>query len=266
MIDLHCHILHGLDDGARSLDEAAEMAKAASKGGIQTIVATPHLYRGDEVPKNLNIIRKKCDELRYVLSKNHVDVEIVQGAEVHVSHNLVDEIRKNKKKLFLNSSSYMFLEFPSGHVFSGVKDLLFDLMSDGIRPIIAHPERNAVFVRHPSLLYELVQMGVLAQANSGSFIGLYGSRVEEAAFRFLELNLLHFMASDAHNPRPPSLWLQEAADAVEERFGKDVVSALVNDNPHAVLEDEELPYLPRPLDPSQQKRSIRIKLPRFFKK
>ncbi|MBA7694408.1 Tyrosine-protein phosphatase YwqE [subsurface metagenome] len=155
MIDLHCHILPGLDDGAQSLDEAIEMARIAEKDGIEKIVATPHLFRDNYVHEDLSIIEKKCKELNKTLKVNNIHMEILSGAEVHVSHNLIDEIRKNRDYLVLNKSRYMFVEFPSEHVFSGVQKLFFELMQEDIIPIIAHPERNSVFVRHPSLLYEL---------------------------------------------------------------------------------------------------------------
>jgi len=266
MIDLHCHILHGLDDGAKNLDEAAEMVKMAEKDGITKIVATPHLFRGDFTPDDLSIIEKKLEELRYVLKKNSIGVEIIKGAEVHISHNLIDEIRKNRDYLVLNGSTYIILELPAGHVFSGVKELLFELLSEGMRPIIAHPERNYVFMRNHGLLYELVQAGALTQANSGSFNGLYGRRVEEAACRFLELNLTHFIGSDSHNPRTSPMWLSQAAKKVEDRMGQEVASALVNDNPHAILEDEEPIYHPDPIDPQKNGKAFKIKIPKVFRR
>ncbi len=266
MIDLHCHILHGLDDGAKSLDEAAEMAKTAAMDGIKKIVATPHLFRGDFTPQNLSIIEKKLDELRNVLQKRSIPVEIIKGAEVHISHNLIDEIRKNRNYLVLNSGSYMILEFPAGHVFSGVKELLFEMQSEGIRPIIAHPERNYVFMRSPDLLYGLVGAGALAQANSGSFTGLYGKRVEETAFCFLELNLTHFIASDAHNPRSSSMWLSQAIYNVKERMGNGAAYAFVDANPNAVLENKELVHLQDPVDPRKNEKSFKIKIPRLFRR
>jgi len=265
MVDLHCHILHGLDDGAKSLDEAAEMAKMAEIDGITQIVATPHLFRGDFTPKDLGVIQRKIDELSYVLEKNRIGVEIIKGAEVHISHNLIDEIRKNRDHLVLNGSSYIILEFPAGHVFSGVKELLFDLLSEGMRPIIAHPERNYVFMRNPDLLYELVEAGALTQANSGSFTGLYGRQVEETAFRFLELNLTHLMGSDAHNPRPSSLWFSQALKNMGEKTGQEV-SYLVNDNPHAVLEGRELVHQPEAINPRKSEKACKIKIPKFFRK
>jgi protein-tyrosine phosphatase len=264
MIDLHCHILPGLDDGARSLEEAVKMARIAEQDGIEKIVATPHLFRDNLNYEDLSIIEKKKNELNLVLQKNKINVEILSGAEVHVSHGLLDEIRKNRDSLTLHESSYMFTEFPPDHVFSGVKQLFFELMNEGIIPIIAHPERNSVFTRNPVLLFELIQMGALGQANSGSFIGMYGRKVREAVFRFLELNLIHIIGSDGHNSRSQAPRLSEAARMAEELTGEKA-KALVRDNPQAVVDNQELPYTPEPVDPKEKEKKLMIKIP-FFKK
>jgi protein-tyrosine phosphatase len=266
MIDLHCHILHGVDDGSKSLDESIEMARWAAKDGIKKIVATPHLFRGDFTQQDLSVIPRKLDELRQALHNRRIDVEIVKGAEVHITHNVIDKIRENRDSLMLDGSSYLIIEFPAGHIFSGIKDLLFEMLSGGIRPIIAHPERNYVFMSNPDILYELVKAGAMTQANSGSFTGLYGKKVEEAAFRFLELNLTHVIGSDAHNARPSPLWLSQAVKNIEKSMGEGTASSMVNDNPGAVLEDKDLPYLPDPVDPRKITRSFKIKIPRLFRK
>jgi len=266
MIDLHCHILEGVDDGAKSLEEAVEMAKMAEKDGITHIVATPHLFRGDLDPDDMYVIEKKVEELRHALKANGIRVKIIKGAEVHISHNLIEVIRKNRDLLVLDGSSYMLLEFPAGHVYSGVKPLFFDLMNEGIKPIIAHPERNYIFMRNVDLLYELVGMGALTQANSGSYNGLYGNTVKQAAFRLLELNLTHLIASDAHNPRSSSMWLSQAVKNVEEKTSNGAASVLVNDNPLAILEDREILDRPPPIDPKSREKSFRIKIPRLFRK
>jgi len=265
MIDLHTHILPGLDDGARSLEESLEMAKIAERDGIEKIVATPHLFRGNFIHEDLSIIEKKRSELSQALRENNIHVEILAGAEVHISHNLIDEIRKNRENLVLNQSSYMFVEFPSSLVFSGAKNLFFELMSEGINPIIAHPERNSVFIHSPSLLYELIQMGGLSQANSGSFSGLYGRRVEEAVLHFLELNLIHFIASDCHNTHSLVSRLSEAVKRARMIVGEENARALVKDNPQAVLDDRKIPYLPEPINPKEKEKSFKIKIPNIFK-
>lgn len=266
MIDLHCHILPGLDDGADSLEEAVEMARIAEGDGIEKIVATPHLFRDNFMHKDLGIIEERRRELSKVLEAKNIQVEILCGAEVHISHNLLDEIRENRSYLVINQSSYMFVEFPSEHVFPGVKELFFELMSEGIIPIIAHPERNSVFVRNPSFLYELVQMGGLAQANSRSFSGIYGKEAEEAVFRFMALNLIHFIGSDGHNRRSLAPRLSEARKRVETIIGEEKARVLVKDNPQAVLEDKEIPYLLEAVNPDEAHKRFKIKVPRVFSK
>jgi protein-tyrosine phosphatase len=259
MIDLHCHILPGLDDGAKSLEEAVEMAQIAEDEGIERIVATPHLFRGDFMQEGLGIIEEKREELSRALKANDIQLELLSGAEVHISHNLMDEIMKNRESLVIDCSSYMFVEFPSRHVFSGAKELFFELMSEGIIPIIAHPERNAIFVRHPSFLYELIQMGSLAQANSGSLSGVYGREAEQAVLRFLEMNLIHFIGSDGHNTDAVAPRLSEARERTEEIIGQEGALALVRDNPGAVLEDKQIPYQPEAVNPSKKERRLPLK-------
>jgi protein-tyrosine phosphatase len=263
MIDLHCHILPGLDDGAKSLEEAVEMARIAQDEGIERIVVTPHLFRENILYEDLGRIEEKRKELHRALETSNIHVELLSGAEVHISHNLMEEIRKNRKHLVVNRSSYMFVEFPSRHVFSGVKELFFELMSEGIIPIIAHPERNSVFVRNPSFLYELIQMGSLAQANSGSLSGIYGRGAEQAVSRFLEMNLIHFIASDGHNTSDLAPKLSGARERAERIIGKEGAIALVEDNPAAVLEDKEIPYLPEAVNPSREERRLPLKISLF---
>ena len=264
MIDLHSHILPGLDDGARSLHESLEIARIAEKDGIKKMVATPHLFRGGYVHEDLGIIQRKRDELSQALNENEIPLEILTGAEVHISHNLIEQIKQNKQNLTLNKSSYIFVEFPSDHVFPGVKNLFFELMSEGIIPIITHPERNSVFISTPSLLYELIQMGALSQANSGSFSGLYGKTAEEAILHFLELNLIHFIASDCHNTRTIVPRLSEAVERAVTIIGEEKAQALVKDNPLAVLADEEIPNLDDPIHPKEKEKSFKIHISSIF--
>ena len=266
MIDLHCHILPGLDDGASSLDESMEMAKAALQDGITAVVATPHLFRGGFSTDDLGVIEGKRRELNDALARSNVAVEIKSGAEVHISHNLISEIRAHRQSLALNGSGYMFIEFPSGHIYSGAKNLIFDLMSEGVIPIIAHPERNAVFACDPGLLYDLVQMGALAQGNGGSLTGLYGREAGQAITHFLRWNLIHFLASDAHNSTSMAPRLAEACKSAETAVGKEGARCLVQDNPLAVLEDREIPYCPQPVDPRKAKKSLSLRIPSFLRR
>ena len=266
MIDLHCHILPGLDDGANDMDHAIEMGRFAWDDGIKKIVATPHLFRENLSQADFATIRRKREELEKAFGENRILVELLSGAEVHISHNLIDEIRQNRQELVINHSSYMFVEFPQDHVFFGVKDLFFDLMSEGIKPIIAHPERNTVFMKNPSLLYDLIRMGSLAQSNSGSFVGRYGSRAEENAFRLLKYGLIHFIASDGHGVRSIPPQLSDAVRIIGSIIGEKNALMMVQANPQAVLNDQEVPYFPNPEDPKANHKSLRVKIPKIFKR
>lgn len=266
MIDLHCHILPGLDDGAQSLEESVAMARAAEEDGIRTIVGTPHLFRGGIGIDDLGAIGRIRDELGRALKREGILVEILTGAEVRFSHNLLEEIRKHRRRLVLHTSSYLFIEFPFDYVFPGVKDVFFEMMSEGLVPVIAHPERNSVFMSRPGLLSELVEMGCFAQANAGSFTGLYGQAVHDAALRMLGWGLIHILASDAHNAvtRPPRL--TPALRIVEGLLGAEKARALVEDNPRAVLEDKALPFQPEAVNPEERKRNLKIRLPSFLRR
>jgi protein-tyrosine phosphatase len=266
MIDLHCHILPDLDDGVRTMDDALDLARVAEEEGVKKIVATPHLFRDNFDWGDFSVIEEKRRALAEAISGQNIRVDILPGAEVHVSHDLINTVRKNREHLVLNKSSYMFIEFPSSHIFAGAKQLFFELMAEGIRPIITHPERNAVFVQSPVTLFELVQMGSLAQANAGSFLGLYGDQAERAVSHFLELNLVHFIATDGHSPRSLSSRLREAVGKAEALIGPERAQALVNENPYAVISDQEIPSYFPPVNPREKEKPYSIKIPSLFRR
>jgi len=266
MIDIHSHILPGVDDGAKDMETALEMARMAVDDGIKKMIATPHLFRGSYSAEGFDEIEEAKSQFTMALKESNIPLEILSGAEVHISHNLMDEIRMNRRFLVLNQSRYMFIEFPSDHVFAGVKDLIFELMSEGIVPIIAHPERNSVFRRNPNFLYEILQMGAFCQVNQGSLNGIYGSQVQEAVFRFLELGYVHFLATDCHNTWIIMPKLSGALRKAEEIIGEKNARALVEDNPLCVIEDREISFIPEPREARAEKKAFKIKLPSFIKK
>jgi len=265
MIDLHCHILPGLDDGAETLASAVAMARLAVEDGIDTIVATPHLFKGGAAFPDGDPFAEKRRDLEMALQTERIPVSLKLGAEVHIAHTLMSELGKNRKRLVVNDSAYMFVEFPSDHIYPSVRGLFFELMSAGITPIIAHPERNAVFAQKPELLYELVRMGALAQVNRGSLVGVYGKTAADAAVHFLGCNLINFIASDGHDTGSLAPILSDAVERAESLVGREGAIALVSSNPQAVLEDREVPYLPPPVDPGKSKRSFHLSRRGFFK-
>ncbi len=264
MIDIHSHILPGLDDGAPDMDTALAMAGMAEEDGITQIIATPHVFREKISENTLEQIDPALEKFRAALRRASIRLKVHPGAEVHISHDLSQKIRSHRRKLVLNRKRYVLVEFPSSHVFAGVKDLFFDLMTDSLIPVIAHPERNRVFRHDQTRLFELIEMGVLVQLNQGSLFGLYGGSVRDAALRFIEMNFVHFIATDCHNTHASVPRLSAAMREVEILAGKEAALAMVEDNPRAVIEDKDIPFHPKPDNPADKKKSFAVKLP-FFK-
>lgn len=265
MIDIHCHILPGLDDGARDLAHAVAMARIARNDGITHIAGTPHMAKGNFGFPDPRILDEVRDRLAGALREAEIAVAILSGAEVHITHGLLDEVRSRRKSLTLAGSAYLIVEFPHDHVFSGARDLFFELMSDGVVPIIAHPERNTMFARFPKLLFELVEKGALAQVNAGSLLDGHGVEAGEAAARFLGLGLVHFIASDAHNTQSKAPRLAAAAERAASIVGEAGAKALVTDNPRAIIEDREIPFRPEPVDPGGKDKKLKLRIPGFLR-
>ncbi|KRF35922.1 hypothetical protein ASG93_25710 [Paenibacillus sp. Soil787] len=197
MIDTHCHILPGLDDGAGSLEEAVEMAIHAANEGIHTIVATPH--HGDGRHDNdASAVGLAVQELNLELETRNIPVQILPGQEVRVYKGLLDDLEAGTIRT-LNDTQYLLLEMPSYGVPDYVEDLLYELHIQGLTVMIAHPERNIDFIKDPRRLQQLVGQGCLCQITSQSIMGLFGRKIQRFAIQLCKKNLTHTIASDAHN-------------------------------------------------------------------
>ncbi len=254
MIDLHSHLLPDWDDGAKDWDEMLFMAEIAFKDGIKKIVLTPHIYRLCKHGDNLALLEQRIAQLKERAAG--IPIDFYRGAEVFVHHEIVENIRKHN--FTINNSDYFFIEFPSDYILSGVKDLFFNIMLKQFIPIISHPERNAVFMERPELLYELVKMGSLAQVTAKSVSGEFGSETKKAAHLFMKHNLVHFIASDAHDSgrRPPRLSL--GVDEAGKVVGEEKAAAMVTEIPQAILDNQSIPDWGEPESPAKKKWTIRI--------
>lgn len=219
MIDIHNHILPGLDDGSQSLEESLEMARMAVSEGISTVIATPHHWKGPFV--NCAAIVK--DAVRFFnesLKKHQIPLEIRCGQEIHVYPRLIDDLYDNKL-LTLAESPYLLIEFPSSRIPGRIEDMFHELAVLGLTPIIAHPERNREIAEHPDKLGELVARGALCQVTSHSITGRFGSGAQSAAMNLCRRNLVHFIASDAHNVTDRPFHLPQASEMVRKQLGGD---------------------------------------------
>lgn len=257
MIDLHTHLLPDWDDGARSWDDAVQMCRAALEDGITGIALTPHFHRLTKYGDDFNILNEK---LTIFLDKvEGRGLAFFRGAEVFVHHEIREEAKS--KKLTINGGNYLFIEFPAETIIPGVKDFIYDLMLSGIIPIISHPERNAVFAARPDLLFDLIQMGCLGQVTAMSVSGSFGPEVKKTAELFLKHNLVHVIASDAHDVNKRPLKLSGGVEAAAAVVGKEKAEAMVGEIPQAIVDDEGIPDWGEPENPVKPRKKYAFKVP-----
>ncbi|NQX60412.1 tyrosine-protein phosphatase [Paenibacillus qinlingensis] len=218
LIDTHCHILPGLDDGARTWDEAIEMAQYASSQGIHTIVATPHHGDGrhDNQAEKVDLA---VQELSDELEKRHIFVRILSGQEVRVSKGLLLDLDAKRIRT-LNHSQYILLELPPTGIPNYFDEVLYELRVLGLTVILAHPERQLDFIANPRLLHSYVEQGCLCQITSQSLMGQFGRKIQKFAMYICQSHLAHLIASDAHNLASRRSNLAEAFSYIEKVQGR----------------------------------------------
>lgn len=220
MIDIHCHILPGIDDGAKTINDSLLMAKEAAQQGIHTIIATPHLNQQYDNRKPL--ILQKVEILNKAIKEADIDVTILPGQEPRIYGELLDDY-ENGEIQTLNGTNYVFIEFPSGHVPRYTEQLLFDIQLKGLIPVIVHPERNSELIERPDKLYQFVEKGALTQVTASSLCGYFGKKIKSFSIQLIDANLAHFIASDAHNVTNRTFKMDEAFDLINSEFGMDYI-------------------------------------------
>ncbi|MGB6876749.1 MAG: CpsB/CapC family capsule biosynthesis tyrosine phosphatase [Candidatus Acidiferrales bacterium] len=243
MVDIHCHILPGLDDGSDSLETSLKMAEMAITDGVTHVIATPHANSDYEfVPA---LVRARRDEMQAHLSDR---LTIATGCDFHLSFDNLTTLRADPKRFTLNQTDYLLVEFADFAIPASLDQTLHQLHLLGLHPIITHPERNPLIRSQWDRLWGWLRQGCYVQVTAQSLTGGFGRRAQQAAELLLDANAVHFAASDAHNLTTRPLRLKPAFDALAESKGEDLARALLEENPRAVLEGQPLPYLPEPSD------------------
>ena len=199
LIDLHCHMLPGVDDGAKDLQMALDMAKVAvERQGISHILLTPHHMDGQYTNHKADVIEKTAQFQRELKSAG-IPLTVFPGQEVHLTGDLIQAIDDDDILFMDAQGKYLLLELPHSGVPSYTEDVVLELLSRGITPVIAHPERNHGFLKDPNLIYDFVDMGCLTQLTSSSYLGIFGHRIEDLTEKIIDANLGFVFSSDAHN-------------------------------------------------------------------
>lgn len=223
MIDIHCHILPGIDDGAEDLEMALEMANMAASQGITHILATPH-HRNPVFTNKKEQIETAVDRFQIELDKRGIDLIVFPGQEVRIHGELMQHIEAGEILFTDLNQTYLLVEFPSSEVPAYTDRLFFELLTAGIRPVIVHPERNAVFMSDINRLERFIQQGCYAQLTTASYLGEFGAEIQRVSQTMIERQLIHLMASDAHRPEGTrSFQMAAAYQAIEAEYGKQLV-------------------------------------------
>lgn len=249
MIDLHCHILPGMDDGAKDMEQAVRMAELAVRDGIHTIVATPH-YQSEGFKCERDLIRKKVEEFNQELQQREIPLTVLPGMEPHIRVDFLDQLQKGELLTLDPIEKYVFVELPFRQQPPNLEQFFFQILLAGYVPIIPHPERTVYFQERPVLLYQLVKQGVLTQVNAGSLTGLFGKKVQRYTREIVESGLLHLIATDAHDDRRRSPKLSEAYDEIARIAGKEFALDL-QQNAEAVIQGKDF-FVEEPMKPQRK--------------
>jgi len=244
MIDLHSHILPGIDDGAPDMERSVAMARVAVTAGIHTIAATPHVNFSYPLV-DAELIGQRVGALNLELTRAKIPLAVLPGAEIAISR-LTDMDDATLGGLCLGHSSCVLVESPYSHAVAFIDDVLFDLQVRGFQPLLAHPERAPIFQDDPDHVARLVERGVLCSINAGSMAGLFGSKARRLATHLLRAELVHVVASDAHDDKRRAPELQSGFRQLESRLPGISSQAgwLTEAAPAAILDGAALP--PRP--------------------
>jgi protein-tyrosine phosphatase len=248
MIDIHSHPLTGVDDGAKSFEVSVEMCKIAAADGITHIVATPHANYQYRFDPELN--QNKLAELQAAVGEKP---RLLLGCDFHLSFDNIQQLLDGARHFTVNRTQYVLVELDEFFVAQQFDNVFYNMMSAGYIPIVTHPERNPVLCRKPELLQQWVSRGCLVQVTAQSFTGGFGSKALQMAEKWVDQNMVHFFATDAHDDkhRPPVL--SAAYKKMTELYGKDAAERLLSANPDAVINGRLLPPGPEPAEPPPPK-------------
>ncbi|GFN32711.1 tyrosine-protein phosphatase [Paenibacillus xylaniclasticus] len=220
MIDIHNHILPGIDDGPGDWEEALSLARNAVANGISTVIATPH-HAHERYDNPAETIEALTEQMNSRLQQAAIPLQVIAGQEIRVHQELYDRWSQGAAGGLrtLADTRYLLLELPSADVPSGTHELIYELSLKEITVVIAHPERNRELAADTSRLLRLIECGALAQVTAHSLLGMFGRGVERTAWTMCKQGIIHFVASDAHNTGRRDFRLREAYERIEDKMG-----------------------------------------------
>ena len=235
-IDIHCHVMPGVDDGSPDMETSLKMLQIAEKDGIVAMILTPH-----HKPMHHNVSpahnASYKDSLKSKAKDLGLKIKLYSGNEIYYSEKVLEELEEGKI-CTLAGSDYVLVEFHPTNPYKAIHNAVYQLLGAGYIPIIAHVERYSDIVSHPSYIEELIGMGCYIQVNASSVMGKYGFGIAHFTKKLLKKHLVHFVATDAHDTNKRAPHLQGCRNYVDKKIGADYGQRIFCDNPLSVLKNE----------------------------
>lgn len=251
MIDIHNHLLVGMDDGPQTLEETIDLLTQAKEQGITGIVVTPHHLH----PRYNNIFSDVDNAIKDLTSNQQIkdfNIQLYPGQEIRITDKVLEDIDQHQIQ-GINHSKYLLIELPSNSMPHYTKNLLYEIQTKGFIPVLAHPERNKAIAQDINLLYELINNGALSQITASSLTGELGKNLKKLSIQMIEHNLIHFVASDAHHPDNRPFGLAELFTTPKLKNMQPAIKRLLNNN-EAMIQNKDV----------VKERPIEFKKSKFF--
>lgn len=238
MVDLHCHLLPGVDDGAKDMKVSLRLAKEATENGITHALLTPHHLNGHYVNHKQDVL-ERTEAFQEELTAHQIPLTVFPGQEVRINGQLMTALDNDDILFADESGKYMLLEFPDDDVPHYTKQMVFELQQRGIVPIIVHPERNTKIMAEPDLLFELLEKGCLSQITASSYVGTFGKKVAKFSKDLIAGGQGYVFASDAHDLPGRKYEMREAFTKLKQEFGEQLVQEY-QDNARAIINGDNV--------------------------
>lgn len=257
--DCHCHILPGIDDGARDLAMALEMVRVALASGTRAIITTPHHLSGSFRNTREDILAAVA-EFREILAREEIALEVHPGSELHLTDDLADRIKDREAMTYNDAGQHALVELPAQFVPNGTEQILEKILYSGCTPVIAHPERNSELCAHPERAMEWVSWGCCLQLTAQSIAGDFGNRIQSVSREFIRRGQVHLVGSDAHRPQGRSPNLRNGYATLTGWVGEQGADLLTQINPRKLLSGEKLSPLSAAVDSQRPRQGLWSKL------
>lgn len=238
MIDIHSHIIPGVDDGSKTIEDTFKMLKEAEKAGFTDIISTSHYI---ENYYELNKLDREAwiTALNTGIKKENINLNLYTGAEIFISENMCNSIKNNIIGT-LNNSRYVLFELPMNAKVMYLNDIIFELISMDLVPIIAHPERYSYVQKDPNMLYDYIETGVLFQSNYASITGFYGKEAQNTVKKLLQNNMIHFLGTDNHRQKTIYANMDTILKELKKIISDETIELLTEINPRKIINNEEI--------------------------